>query len=256
MTIEKKFYSIYWVILFLLFSFSVRAEVVVDDNKKKDKINIKSDKVEYNFKEGEEIAVFTGSVEMKKGDLTVYSDKMQMYSQGKKVIGDDNVKIIVDNEKENRVMTSGYYEYHRDDEYGILKINPKMVIINKKQSSEKNNENKDKKNVKDFKNLTVTSDVMEMFSKEGYSKAIGKVVMEEGDRKAYCDEAIYYEKEDKVVMTGSPRIEQKDNVFNGEKMIFFLNDNRLIIEGKVEGTILEEDKKNKEEKKAGDKIEQ
>lgn len=252
-TDEKKYYRVYLIMLFLLFSFQVKAEEAVDNNKKKDKINIKSDKADYIFKEGEEIAVFSGAVEMKKGDLTVYSDKMQMYAQGKKAVGEDNVRIVVDNEKENRVLTGGYYEFHRDDDYAILKKNPKMVIVNKKQKS---GTDKDKKNTKDFNNLAVSSDIMEMFSKEGYSKAIGKVIIEEGDRKAYCEEAIYYEKEDKVVMTGSPRIEQKDNIFQGEKITFFLNDNRLIIEGKVEGTILEEDKKNKEEKKESDKIEQ
>ncbi|MFH1287677.1 MAG: LptA/OstA family protein, partial [bacterium] len=219
-------------------SFSVWGEDV-GENKKQDKINIRSDKVEYSYKDGEEVAVFIGSVEFKKGELVVLSDKMQMYSQGKKVVGEDNVKIIIDTEKENRVLTSGYFEYHRDDEYSILKKNPKMVIINKKQKSEKDSGNKDKKTAKDFKDLTVIGDIMEMFSKDGYSKALGNVVIEEGDRKAYCDEAVYYEKDAKVVMTGSPRIEQNENKFQGKEMTLFLNEDRLIIEGAVEGIIIE-----------------
>lgn len=210
--------------LFLSFSTFVFAE-------NKDKINIRSDKVEYSYKDKEEVAVFIGAVEFKKGELVVLADKMQMYSQGKKAVAEDNVKIVIDTEAENRVLTSGYFEYHRDEEYAILKKNPKMVIVNKKQESGEK--------LKDFKNLTVVGDVMEMFSKDGYSKASGNVIIEEGGRKAYCDEAVYYEKNDKVVMTGSARIEQNENKFQGEKMTLFLNEDRLIIEGKVEGTVVE-----------------
>ncbi|MEW6088258.1 MAG: LptA/OstA family protein [bacterium] len=235
-----------FLLIFFLLSFSIKAESV-DNNGSKGTINIKSDRVEYTSKDEEEVAVFTGSVEFKKGELTVYSDKMQMYSQGKKAIGEDNVKIVIDTEKENRVMTGGYFEYHRDNEYAVLKKNSKMIIINKKQESGKDNGSKDVKKSKDFKELVVTSEIMEMFSKDGYSRAKGAVIIEEGDRKAYCEEAVYYEKEDKVVMTGSPRIEQKENKFQGEKMTLFLKEDRLIIEGKVEGTVLEEgDKVDKE----------
>lgn len=217
------------VLMFLVFCYMSFFTLAFAENK--DKINIKSDKVEYNYKDEEEVAVFIGAVEFKKGELVVLADKMQMYSQGKKAVAEDNVKIIIDTEGENRVLTSGYFEYHRDEEYAILKKNPKMVIVNKKQESGKK--------LKDFKNLTVAGDVMEMFSKDGYSKAFGNVVIEEGDRKAYCDEAIYYEKDDKIVMTGSARIEQNENKFQGKEMTLFLNEDRLIIEGEVEGTVIE-----------------
>lgn len=223
---NRDYTDVYSLMFFLLL---FPTAVVFAENK--EKINIKSDRVEYNYKDEEEVAVFIGSVEFKKGELVVLADKMQMYSQGKKAVAEDNVKIIIDTEDENRVLTSGYFEYHRDDEYAILKKNPKMVIINKKQESGKK--------IKDFKDLTIIGDIMEMFSKDGYSRALGNVIIEEGDRKAYCDEAIYYEKDDKVIMTGSARIEQNENKFQGEKMTLFLNEDRLIIEGKVEGMVVE-----------------
>lgn len=215
-------------LIFLVFYVSFSPLVFAEN---KEKINIKSDKVEYSYKDEEEVAVFIGAVEFKKGELVVLADKMQMYSQGKKAVAEDNVKIIIDTEDENRVLTSGYFEYHRDDEYAILKKSPKMVIINKKQESGKR--------IKDFKDLTIISDIMEMFSKDGYSKALGNVVIEEGARRAYCDEAVYYEKDGKVIMTGSAMIEQNENKFQGEKMTLFLNEDRLIIEGKVEGMVVE-----------------
>lgn len=48
---------------------------------------------------------------------------------------------------------------------------------------------------------------------------------------ATAEEAVYYEKESKVVMTGNPVLKQENDTVQGERVIFFIEDDRVVVEG-------------------------
>lgn len=47
---------------------------------------------------------------------------------------------------------------------------------------------------------------------------------------ARSDEAVYYESEEKIVLTGHPVLTQGNDVVEGDRVTFFLKDNRSIVE--------------------------
>ncbi len=61
--------------------------------------------------------------------------------------------------------------------------------------------------------------------------ATGNVVLRQGDRRVHSKEALYYQKEEKVVLLGEPVALEKDYWVTGTKMTIFLRENRSIIEG-------------------------
>jgi lipopolysaccharide export system protein LptA len=54
---------------------------------------------------------------------------------------------------------------------------------------------------------------------------------------ATADEAIYYQAEEKVVLTGKPVVKQGDDFVEGSKITLFLKDNRSIVEGSEENKV-------------------
>jgi lipopolysaccharide export system protein LptA len=60
--------------------------------------------------------------------------------------------------------------------------------------------------------------------------ATGNVDLKQGTRRAKADQAVYDQGEDKVVLTGNPEAWEKDYRVTGKKMIFFLKEDRSIVE--------------------------
>lgn len=48
---------------------------------------------------------------------------------------------------------------------------------------------------------------------------------------ATAEEAVYFQKEGKIVLTGSPQVKQGDDSVEGAKITLFLNEDRSIVEG-------------------------
>jgi len=57
-----------------------------------------------------------------------------------------------------------------------------------------------------------------------------KITRDEGGL-ATAEEAVYYQNEEKVILTGNPVVKQGDDFVEGSRAILFLNENRSIIEG-------------------------
>jgi lipopolysaccharide export system protein LptA len=60
--------------------------------------------------------------------------------------------------------------------------------------------------------------------------ATGNVVIEQGERKAKSQRAIYHQKEEKIVLTGEPEAWEKDYVVKGSQMTIFLKENRSVVD--------------------------
>jgi lipopolysaccharide export system protein LptA len=84
--------------------------------------------------------------------------------------------------------------------------------------------------------MTLTSDHLVVFydpTSKGVREieALGNVVVRKEGRTASANKAIYYSKEEKIVLTGDPRINENDNQLGGERITLFVRNDRSIVEG-------------------------
>lgn len=62
--------------------------------------------------------------------------------------------------------------------------------------------------------------------------ATGEVTITRSDGgKAMADKAIYYQKDDKVILTGNPVVKQGEDFVEGTRITFFIGERRSIVEG-------------------------
>lgn len=61
--------------------------------------------------------------------------------------------------------------------------------------------------------------------------ALGKVRIEKGDTTAWSEKAEFFNKEDKLVLTGDPKVVEGKNSVEGERITLFLKEGRSIVEG-------------------------
>lgn len=62
--------------------------------------------------------------------------------------------------------------------------------------------------------------------------ATGKVkIMRPGGGLATAEKALYYRTDEKVVLTGNPRVKQGDDFVQGSKITLYLRENRSVVEG-------------------------
>jgi len=118
-------------------------------------------------------------------------------------------------------------------------INPKITISDKKkkvltlQTAEDGRAefNIDEK-TKRINSLIATKGVI-IIQKDNQGEIIFKSVSEK---------AVYNGKEKVIILSGNPVVEQGKNRFQGEIIHFFIEENKIVIEGKVKGTVFPEEK--------------
>lgn len=84
--------------------------------------------------------------------------------------------------------------------------------------------------------MTLTSDHLVVFydpATKGVREieALGNVVVRKEGRIAQANKAIYYSKDEKIVLTGEARINENENQLGGERITLFMRDDRSIVEG-------------------------
>ncbi len=85
--------------------------------------------------------------------------------------------------------------------------------------------------------MTLLTDTMTIIfaEKENEVKEIianGSVTINLDQKKATCTTAHFYTSDNKVILTGKPQLREGKNIIEGEKIIFFLNEERSIVEGR------------------------
>jgi outer membrane protein assembly factor BamD len=63
----------------------------------------------------------------------------------------------------------------------------------------------------------------------------GNVKIQQGLRVANCQKAIFYNRDQKVVLTGEPKVVEGDNIVSGEEIIFDIEKNRVEVKGGPSG---------------------
>jgi len=104
--------------------------------------------------------------------------------------------------------------------------------------------------------LKITSDIMEIYNTEDKKEteeivAIGNVFITRGLKRAKGDKAIYLDKLQKIILTGTPKATawEESNMIEGRELIFLLEKDRFIANNRVRMKIYPKDEKNKKNKK-------
>jgi lipopolysaccharide export system protein LptA len=84
--------------------------------------------------------------------------------------------------------------------------------------------------------MTLTSDHLVVYYDQATKgvreiEAEGSVVVRQEGRVALANKAVYHSKEEKVVLTGEPRIIENENQLGGERITLFMRSERSIVEG-------------------------
>ena len=84
--------------------------------------------------------------------------------------------------------------------------------------------------------MTMYSDKMTVYYDNSESKvkkihAVGHVKVNKEERVLFSHEAIYMEDGEKIIFTGNPKAVDGENVISGKQIIFYLKDERVIVEG-------------------------
>jgi len=105
--------------------------------------------------------------------------------------------------------------------------------------------------------LKITSDIMEIYNTEDKKEtdeivAIGNVVITRGTKRAIGDRAVYLDKLQKIILTGTPHATawDEDNMIEGREMIFLLEKDRFVVNQRVRMKIYPKDEKNNPKKKS------
>ena len=113
-------------------------------------------------------------------------------------------------------------------------------------------------NVVSYKgDLKITSDIMEIYNTEDTKEtdeivAIGNVVITRGTKRAIGDRAVYLDKLQKIILTGTPYATawEEGNMVEGREMIFLLEKDRFVVNQRVRMKIYPKDEKNNPKKKS------
>ena len=104
--------------------------------------------------------------------------------------------------------------------------------------------------------LKITSDILEIYNTEDKKEteeiiAIGNVFITRGLKRGKGDKAIYIDKLQKIILTGTPKaIAWEDsNMIEGRELIFLLDKDRFFANKRVRMKIYPKDKEDKEDKK-------
>ena len=113
-------------------------------------------------------------------------------------------------------------------------------------------------NVVSYKgDLKITSDIMEIYNTDDKKEtdeivAIGNVVITRGTKRAIGDRAVYLDKLQKIILTGTPYATawEESNMIEGREMIFLLEKDRFVVNQRVRMKIYPKDEKNNPKKKS------
>ena len=97
--------------------------------------------------------------------------------------------------------------------------------------------------------LKITSDILEVYNTQDKKEteeivAIGNVFITRGLKRAKGDKAIYLDKLQKIILTGTPKATawEESNMIEGREMIFLLDKDRFVANNRVRMKIYPKDK--------------
>ena len=202
-----------FLIIFLSFSASAQEE------KKESVVNIEADNVTYD--KSTDKMIFVGNVIITQEDITLTAQEADFDVDKKigQIKGD--IKLV----QSDITITGETLEAFLNDKKYIFQ--EKIILIQ---------ERKDKEEKED--NITWNCNNLEIFTDTQDLTATGEVKILKKDYTITAEKAVYNDKEQKITLTGRVRIEEEAGRWiTGEKAVFYIDSERLEVEGNVRSGI-------------------
>ena len=203
-------------IIFLSFSASAQEE---KKETEESMVNIQADNVIYD--KSTDKMIFEGNVIITQEDITLTAQEADFDVDKKigQIKGD--IKLV----QSDITITGETLEAFLNNKRYIFQEKVKLI-----------QERKDKEDKED--NITWNCNNLEIFTDTQDLTATGEVKILKKDYTITAEEAIYNDKEQKITLTGKVRIEEEDGRWiTGDKAIFYIETERLEVEGNVRSGI-------------------
>jgi lipopolysaccharide export system protein LptA len=168
--------------------------------------HVEADVTEGYYTAGDQVLHGIGNVVIVHAGTTITCDEAYSYEADKLATLLGNVK--VKNDVKKYTLTSGYAEYRREEKLSVATKNPKLVLERDRP-------------------ITITADIMRIWTDEDYSEAAGDVKIVSEDVEGYGQKLKYFGKEDRVELSGKPVVRQKDSRLAGDVITLFLAEEKL-----------------------------
>jgi len=205
-------------IIFLSFS-SAFAQEEKKEETEESVVNIEADNVIYD--KSTDKMIFEGNVVITQEDITLTAQEADFDVDKKigQIKGD--IKLV----QSDITITGGNLEAYLNDKRYIFQ--EKVILVQ---------ERKDKEEKED--NITWNCNNLEIFTDTQDLTATGEVEILKKDYTITAEKAVYNDKEQKITLTGKVRIEEEAGRWiTGDKAIFYIDSERLEVEGNVRSGI-------------------
>jgi len=168
--------------------------------------HVEADVTEGYYTAGDQVLHGIGNVVIVHAGTTITCDEAYSYEADKlaTLLGNVTVK----NDVKKFTFPAGSAEYRRDDKLSVATKSPRLVIERDRP-------------------ITITADIMRMWTDEDYSEAAGDVKIVSEDVEGYGQKLKYFGKEDRVELSGKPVVRQKDSRLAGDVITLFLAEEKL-----------------------------
>jgi lipopolysaccharide export system protein LptA len=176
------------------------------ETKEEEPYHVEADVTEGYYSAGNQILHGIGNVVIVHGDTTITCDEAFSYEEKNLATLLGNVRVR--DQVQNYTLTAGYVEYHRAEKLSVATKSPRLVLERDRP-------------------ITITSDLMRMWSETEYGEAAGNVKVVSEDVEGYGQKLKYFGKEDRIELSGQPVVRQEDNRLAGELITLYLVDEKL-----------------------------
>jgi lipopolysaccharide export system protein LptA len=155
---------------------------------------------------GDRVLHGIGHVVIVHGDTTINCDEAYSYEAKKMSTLLGNVR--VNDKVQKYTLTSGYAEYYEADKKAVATRGPVLVLHRDRE-------------------ITITGDLMQMWTAEEYGEAVGNVHLVSEDVEGDGQKLKYFGKEDRIELSGTPVVRQKDSRLAGDLITLYLEEDKV-----------------------------
>jgi lipopolysaccharide export system protein LptA len=167
-----------------------------------------ADTVYFFQKERKQVAV--GHVRSITDSDTTTADRMTYYEVSDKMVSEGSVRIT--NPKERKIVTGGYAEYLRTEEYGKIIRSPILIQYDSLGAEV----------------MKIVGDTVETYDRGQRTIVTGGVEITKPGIKAQCGRAEHIVSEEKIILSEKPIVWQTNQQISGDTLLLFMKDSQLV----------------------------
>jgi len=212
---NKTLMTLFVLFLIIFLSFSASAQ----EEKKESVVNISADNVIYD--KSTDKMIFVGNVIIIQEDITLTAQEADFDVDKKigQIKGD--IKLV----QTDITITGEILEAFLNDKKYIFQ--EKIILVQERKDQEEKEDN-----------ITWNCNKLEIFTDTQDLTATGEVKILKKDYTITAEKAIYNDEEQKITLTGKVRIDEEGGRWiNGDKAVFYIDSERLEVEGNVRSGI-------------------